>query len=100
MSPRIPVAGPSITAKEIEYVTRAVADGWYSNASKYQTEFEQAFAAATRRRHAISLPSCTSALHLALLALGVGPGDEVVVPDVTWIATSAPISYVGAAPVF
>jgi perosamine synthetase len=50
--------------------------------------------------HATSLPSCTSALHLALAALGIGPGDEVVVPDATWIATSAPISYVGATPVF
>ena len=62
--------------------------------------FEGAFAAFAGRRHAISLPSCTSGLHLALLALGVGPGDEVIVPDVTWIATSAPVSYVGAMPVF
>jgi perosamine synthetase len=100
MTARIPIAGPWITDKEIEYVTRAVSDGWYSNATKYQTEFEQAFAAFTGRRYAISLPSCTSGLHLALLALGVGPGDEVIVPDVTWIATSAPISYVGATPVF
>ncbi len=51
-------------------------------------------------RHAVSLPSCTSALHLSLLALGIGPGDEVVVPDCTWIASAAPISYVGATPVF
>jgi perosamine synthetase len=100
MPARIPIAGPWITEKEIRYVTEAVADGWYGNASKYQAEFERAFATATGRRHAISLPSCTSGLHLALLALGVGPGDEVVVPDVTWIATSAPISYVGATPVF
>jgi perosamine synthetase len=96
----IPIAGPWITAKEVEYVTKAASDGWYSNATKYQTEFEQAFAAHTGRRYAISLPSCTSGLHLALLALGIGPGDEVVVPDVTWIASSAPVSYVGATPVF
>jgi perosamine synthetase len=63
-------------------------------------EFEAAFAAHTGRAHAISLPSCTSALHLSLLALGVGPGDEVIVPESTWIATAAPISYVGAQPVF
>jgi len=100
MSARIPIAGPWITEKEISYVTRAVRDGWYDNASKYQAEFEQAFATFAGRRYGISLPSCTSGLHLALLALDIGPGDEVVVPDVTWIATSAPISYVGATPVF
>jgi perosamine synthetase len=97
---RIPIAGPWITEKEIKYVTQAVSDGWYDNAGKYQDEFERAFAAATGRRHGISLPSCTSGLHLALLALDIGPGDEVVVPDITWIATSAPVSYVGATPVF
>jgi perosamine synthetase len=100
MAARIPFAGPWITEKEIRYVSDAAANGWYANSAKYQTEFEQAFAAATGRRHALALPSCTSGLHLALLALGVGPGDEVVVPDVTWIATSAPVSYVGATPVF
>src|SRR6266436_937354 len=100
MAGRIPIAGPWITEKEIRYVSDAVADGWYGNSAKYQTEFEQAFATATGRRHAISLPSCTSGLHLALLALGVGPGDEVVVPDATWIASAAPICYVGATPVF
>jgi perosamine synthetase len=51
-------------------------------------------------RYTVSLPSCTSAIHLSLLALGVGPGDEVIVPDVTWIASAAPITYVGATPVF
>ena len=100
MAARIPIAGPWITEKEIRYVTEAVSDGWYGNASKYQAAFEQAFAAATGRRYALSLPSCTSGLHLALLALGIGPGDEVIVPDITWIATSAPVSYVGATPVF
>ena len=92
MSARILIAGPWITEKEIRCVTEAVADGWYANASKYQTEFEQAFAAATGRRHAMALPSCTSGLHLALLALGVGPGDEVVVPDVIWKRTTSTIS--------
>jgi perosamine synthetase len=100
MPPRIPIAGPWITEKEIKYVSAAVADGWYDNAAKYQAEFERAFATFAGRRYGISLPSCTSGLHLALLALDIGPGNEVVVPDVTWIATSAPISYVGATPVF
>src|SRR6185436_7072758 len=48
----------------------------------------------------MALPSCTSAIHLALLALGVGPGDEVIVPELTWIASAAPVDYVGATVVF
>jgi perosamine synthetase len=97
---RIPVAGPWITQKEIDYVADAAANAWYSNAGSYNARFEAAFAAYVGRRRAISLPSCTSAIHLALLALGVGPGDEVIVPDITWIASAAPITYVGATPVF
>jgi perosamine synthetase len=100
LSDRIPVAGPWITEKEIAYVTDAVTNAWYENANVYTKRFEEAFATYVGRRYAISLPSCTSGLHLALLALGIGPGDEVVVPDITWIATAAPISYVGATPVF
>jgi perosamine synthetase len=97
---RIPVAGPSITQKEIDYVTDAVTNAWYANANKYHARFEETFARWLGLRFAIALPSCTSAIHLSLMALGVGPGDEVVVPDVTWIASSAPVSYVGATPVF
>ena len=66
----------------------------------FQDRFERAFAAYIGVRHAVALPSCTAGLHLALAALGIGPGDEVVVPDATWIATAAPVSYVGATPVF
>jgi len=97
---RIPIAGPWITQKEIDYVTDAVANAWFGNANIYHERFEKAFAEYIGVRYAITLPSCTSAIHLSLLALGVGPGDEVIVPDVTWIASSAPISYVGATPVF
>lgn len=96
----LPIAGPSITDREIAYVSDAVATAWYGDANKYHARFETAFAALCGRRHAVSLPSCTSGLHLALLALGVGPGDEVIVPDVTWIASVAPVRYVGATPVF
>lgn len=96
----IPVAGPSITQREIDYVRDAAENAWYENANLYHTKFEAAFCAAVKRRHAMALPSCTSALHLALAALGIGPGDEVIVPDVTWIATAAPIQYVGATAVF
>ncbi len=97
---RIPVAGPWITQREIDYVAQAVGTAWYRSANLFQQRFEAAFAAYIGRRFAIALPSCTSAIHLALLAIGVGGDDEVIVPDATWIATSAPISYVGATPVF
>jgi perosamine synthetase len=97
---RILVSGPSITQKEIDYVTDAVKNAWYSNANMYHAKFEEAFAEYVGRRYAIALPSCTAALHLALAAARVGSGDEVIVPEATWIATSAPISYVGATPVF
>lgn len=97
---RIPISGPWITQKEIDYVIDAVTNAWYGNANIYHERFERAFANYIGVRFAITLPSCTSAIHLALIALGVGPGDEVIVPDVTWIASAAPISYVGATPVF
>jgi len=97
---QIPIAGPSITQKEIDYVTDAVTNAWYSNANLYHDKFERAFADYVGVKYAISLPSCTSGIHLALAALGVGPGDEVIVPDATWIASAAPINYVGATPIF
>lgn len=96
----IPISGPWITEKEIDSVTDAVTNAWYANANLYNERFEKAFAAYLGVEYAISLPSCTSAIHLSLLSLDVGHGDEVIVPDLTWIATSAPISYVGATPVF
>ena len=85
---RIPIAGPWITQKEIDYVADAAANAWYGNAGTYQARFESAFADYLGVGHALALPSCTSAIHLALAALGVGPGDEVVVPDITWIASA------------
>lgn len=97
---RIPVAGPSITQREIDAVTEAVTHAWYEGANVYHERFEAAFAQYIGTQFAVCLPSCTSAIHLALLALGVGPGDEVIVPDITWIASAAPVTYVGATPVF
>ena len=97
---RIPVAGPSVTQKEIDYVAEAVRTAWYGNSNVFHERFERAFAAHCGRRHAVSLPSCTAGLHLALMALGIGPGDEVIVPEATWIASVAPVCYVGATPVF
>ena len=97
---RIPIAGPSISQREIDYATDAAATGWYDGAGDYPHRFERAFASYLEVKHAVSLPSCTTGLHLALAALGIGPGDEVIVPDVTWIASAAPINYVGASAVF
>ena len=99
MSGRIPIAGPSITQREIDYATDAATHGWYARAGEYPQRFEEAFANYIGVKHAVSLPSCTSGLHLALAALGIRPGDEVIVPDLTWIASAAPLSYVGATPV-
>lgn len=96
----IPVAGPSITEKEIAYVSDAVSNCWYEHASDYHHRFEAAFAEHLGCKHAVALPSCTSALHLSLAALGVGAGDEVIVPDATWIASVAPVCYLGATPIF
>ncbi len=100
MQQRIPVSGPWITQKEVDYVADAAANAWYANANMYHQRFEKAFAEYLRVPYVMALPSCTSAIHLSLLALGVGPGDEVIVPEITWIASAAPVTYVGATPVF
>lgn len=96
----IPVAGPSISRREIELVAEAAEKAWYGNHYAYNARFEHMFADYIGVTHAVSLPHCTAAIHLSLAALGIGPGDEVVVPDVTWIASVAPVDYVGATPVF
>ena len=67
----IPVAGPSITKKEINYVKNAIKNGWYENAFDYIKKFEDKFKKYVNRKYAISLPSCTSALHLSLLSLNI-----------------------------
>lgn len=97
---RIPVAGPWITEREVRYVAEAAQSDWYGGAGQALRKFEQAFAKDVGVAHALAVPHCTAALHLALLAFGVGKGDEVILPDITWVATAAPIYYVGATPVF
>lgn len=93
-------AGPSITQKEIDYVTDAITNGHDEHCVDYIKRFEHSFATYLGVRHALSTSSCTGALHLALVALDVKEGDEVIVPDLTWIATAAAVRYVGATPVF
>ena len=96
---RIPVAGPSITEREVELTAEAARTAWFANHYVFNARFERAVADYVGVTSAVSVPHCTAALHLALAAAGIGPGDEVIVPDVTWIASVAPVTYVGAEPV-
>jgi perosamine synthetase len=100
MTENIPIAGPWVSELEATYVAEAARGAWYQGAGSFVRRFEQSFANYIGVRHAIAVPHCTSALHLALLAVGVGKGDEVIVPECSWIASAAPITYVGAQPVF
>jgi len=98
-------AGPSITEKEISYVNDAVTNGWNDQWNKYIIKFEETFAKYIGVKHAMATSSCTGAMHLALQRMGIGPGDEVIIPDITWVATASVVTYVGAnsplsAPIF
>ena len=100
MKPRIPYTKPSITELEVRYATDAAANGWGERCYEYIDRFQQAFAAHLGVRHAIATSSCTGALHMGLAALGIEPGDEVIMADTNWVATAAPIVHLGAKPVF
>ena len=93
-------AGPSITEREITYVIDAITNGHGEMCAYYIKKFEKSFAEYIGVQHAVSTSSCTGALHLALAALGIGRGDEVIVPDMSWIATASAVRYVDATPVF
>ncbi len=93
-------AGPSISILESAYVSEATKNGWNAHHSDYLNRFETEFAEYVGVKHAMATSSCTGALHLSLLALGIGVGDEVLVPDITWVATASAIRYVGAKPIF
>ena len=98
--PLIPVAAPVFAGREREYVADCMESGWISSAGKYVELFEAEFAKFCGVRHAVSCCNGTAALHLALAALGVGPGDEVIVPTLTFVATANAVTYCGARPVF
>jgi perosamine synthetase len=91
-----PVSRPSIGPRERELVADAVASGWVSSAGPYIERFERMFADYCGTKYALATSSGTAALHLALLACGVGPGDEVIVPDLTFVATANAVTYTGA----
>jgi len=95
----IPIAIPCIGTEEVEAVREVLMSGWLTQGPKVKA-FERAFAARHQVEHALATTSCTTALHLALAALGIGPGDEVVVPAFTWIATANVVTHLGAMPVF
>ncbi|MEL7511698.1 MAG: DegT/DnrJ/EryC1/StrS family aminotransferase [Cyanobacteria bacterium J06554_3] len=100
MNYRIPLSQPSITALEVACVTDAVESGWVSSRGEYIDRFEETFADYCGTKHALTTSSGTTAIHLALLAYGIEPGDEVIVPDMTFIATANAVTYTGAKPVF
>ncbi len=100
MPRRIPVAEPALDGRELQYVTEAVESGWVSSAGPFVQAFEAAFAEAVEARFATSTSNETAALHLALLALGIGPGDEVIVPALSFVASANVVAYTGARPVF
>lgn len=93
-------AGPSITARETVYANDATRYGWNNQWAKYLKSFEKTFADYVGVKYAMATSSCTGALHIALKALNIGPGDEVIVPDITWVASANAVLYVGATPVF
>ncbi|MFC1677259.1 DegT/DnrJ/EryC1/StrS family aminotransferase, partial [Planctomycetota bacterium] len=97
---KILYAKPSITELEIKYVNDAISNGWGEHCYDYINRFQSSFEDYLGAEHALATSSCTGALHLAFAALGIGPGDEVIAPDITWIASVAPITYLSAKPVF
>jgi len=100
MPSRIFYTKPSITEREISYVTDAATHGWGERCYEYIGRFEQALASHLGVAHVLATSSCTGALHMGFAALGIGRGDEVILADINWIASAAPITYLGATPVF
>lgn len=96
----IHMAGPWITEHEIKTVEDAMRNGWYDQPYYYVETFQKEFARYHGRKYALMTPNCTTAIHLLLTALGITDGDEVLVPECTWIASAAPITYLRAVPVF
>ena len=100
MKKKIFAAGPSISQLEIDTVMDAVKNGWYEDAYFYCELFQEEFAKYHDRKYALMTPNCTTAIHLVLAGLGIGKNDEVIVPECTWIGSTAGIKYLGAKTVF
>ena len=97
---RIPVAAPVLDGREKEYVLECLSTSWISSNGRFIVEFEKAFADFCGVEHAVATNNGTTALHLALVSLGLKPGDEVIVPTLTYIASANAVRYCGAIPVF
>ena len=97
---RIRIAKPWISSVEINYVNDAVTNGWGEECYTYIKKLEKRFAEYLDVKHAVATSSCTGATHMALLAMGIGPGDEVIIPEATWISCASAVIYTGATPVF
>ena len=97
---KIPYSQPSITDLEVQYATDATANGWGDHCYDYIIRFEESFKAYLGVKYAIATSSCTGSLHMGMAALGIGPGDEVIMANTNWIATAAPIVHLGAKPIF
>jgi perosamine synthetase len=95
----IPVCEPTLTGNELKYVTQCVETNWISSAGRFVDDFEAAFAAVCGTRHGVACANGTIALHLVLSTLGLQPGDEVIIPTFTMIATANAVTYLGARPV-
>ncbi|WP_018479259.1 DegT/DnrJ/EryC1/StrS family aminotransferase [Pontibacter roseus] len=95
----IPIAKPYLTEDEAQAAYDTILTGWITQGPKVQ-EFEEKFAAYTGAKYAVAVSNCTTALHLAMIVAGIGPGDEVICPSMSYIATANAIRYVGAIPVF
>ncbi|MFQ2222635.1 DegT/DnrJ/EryC1/StrS family aminotransferase [Aeromonas enteropelogenes] len=100
MNERILYTKPSITELEIGYATDAATNGWGERCYEYIDRFERLFRDHLGVKYAIATSSCTGALHMGMAALGIGAGDEVILADCNWIASVAPVIYLGATPVF
>ena len=96
----IPVAEPNLMGNEEKYVLDCLKSTWISSKGEYIDRFERSMARYLGVEHTIATSSGTTALHLILLALGIGPGDQVIVPTLTYVACANTITYVGAEPIF
>jgi dTDP-4-amino-4,6-dideoxygalactose transaminase len=95
----IPIAKPYLTADEAQAAYDTILTGWITQGPRV-AEFEEKFAAYTGAKYAVAVSNCTTALHLAMIVAGIGPGDEVICPSMSYVATANSIKYVGAKPVF
>src|SRR5271167_2495286 len=96
---KYPLANPDIGELEVQYVADAIRAGWVSSRGPQVAEFENKFAAHCGARHAVATCNGTAALQLALASLDIGPGDEVIVPTLTYVASVSAAIYLGATPV-